>query len=402
MSSIPVTILHGFLGSGKTTLLRSILQQADTEKIALSVIVNDMSELDVDGVLISNTDAVSEEEGNFVTLSGESISRPNGIKQLDRALTQLCQDKSPDWIIIETSGSSHPLPLIEYFKARRQLVLKNVVTLVDATWLRDDYQQGVGLIPKWQDNMRQGIRGIENLLVEQIMFSNRVLLTKTDKLDDQTVGQIAQAIHPLNVYADIVKTSWGNININSLNDQVDYNFFLVEELIRELKDTVNDPLSLSGKQDQTIVAKIVKDDRPFHPMRLWDTCHKYLTKGVFRSKGFFWMPTRDDVSLLWSQANGSVGLEVTGFWRAFVINDESQNFTAEHRQMLQDKIDKVESRFGDRRCRLTVIGQEDEVDSFIESLQHCFLTDQEIEQWKDGAPFQDPWPQKITKLTQNN
>ena len=201
MSSIPVTILHGFLGSGKTTLLRSILQQADTEKIALSVIVNDMSELDVDGVLISNTDAVSEEEGNFVTLSGESISRPNGIKQLDRALTQLCQDKSPDWIIIETSGSSHPLPLIEYFKARRQLVLKNVVTLVDATWLRDDYQQGVGLIPKWQDNMRQGIRGIENLLVEQIMFSNRVLLTKTDKLDDQTVGQIAQAIHPLNVYA---------------------------------------------------------------------------------------------------------------------------------------------------------------------------------------------------------
>ena len=341
MSSIPVTILHGFLGSGKTTLLRSILQQADTEKIALSVIVNDMSELDVDGVLISNTDAVSEEEGNFVTLSGESISRPNGIKQLDRALTQLCQDKSPDWIIIETSGSSHPLPLIEYFKARRQLVLKNVVTLVDATWLRDDYQQGVGLIPKWQDNMRQGIRGIENLLVEQIMFSNRVLLTKTDKLDDQTVGQIAQAIHPLNVYADIVKTSWGNININSLNDQVDYNFFLVEELIRELKETVNDPLSLSGKQDQTIVAKIVKDDRPFHPMRLWDTCHKYLTKGVFRSKGFFWMPTRDDVSLLWSQANGSVGLEVTGFWRAFVINDESQNFTAEHRQMLQDKIDKL-------------------------------------------------------------
>ncbi|NOI31165.1 CobW family GTP-binding protein [Vibrio coralliilyticus] len=402
MSSIPVTILHGFLGSGKTTLLRSILQQADTEKIALSVIVNDMSELDVDGVLISNTDAVSEEEGNFVTLSGESISRPNGIKQLDRALTQLCQDKSPDWIIIETSGSSHPLPLIEYFKAQRQLVLKNVVTLVDATWLRDDYQQGVGLIPKWQDNMRQGIRGIENLLVEQIMFSNRVLLTKTDKLDDQTVGQIAQAIHPLNVYADIVKTSWGNININSLNNQVDYNFFLVEELIRELKDTVNDPLSLSGKQDQTIVAKIVKDDRPFHPMRLWDTCHKYLTKGVFRSKGFFWMPTRDDVSLLWSQANGSVGLEVTGFWRAFVINDESQNFTAEHRQMLQDKIDKVESRFGDRRCRLTVIGQEDEVDSFIESLQHCFLTDHEIEQWKDGAPFQDPWPQKITKLTQNN
>ncbi|NOH23823.1 CobW family GTP-binding protein [Vibrio europaeus] len=400
MASVPVTILHGFLGSGKTTLLRSILQQAEAKRIALSVIVNDMSELDVDGVLIANTDAVSEDKGNFVTLSGQSISSPEGIKQLDASLTQLCQEESPDWIVIETSGSSHPLPLVEYFKDQNRFSLKDIVTLVDATWLRDDYRQGVDLIPKWQQNVQQGNRGVEDLLVEQIMFSNRIFLTKTDKVDDRIIGNIAQAIHPLNIYAEIIKTSWGNINISSLRSQSDYNFYLVEQLLNELKDNVNQSLNLSGKEDQQLTAKVIKDDRPFHPMRLWETCHKHLTKGVFRSKGFFWFPTRDDVSLLWSQAHGNVGLEVTGFWRASVIKDESQSFTKEHRQLLQDKIDSVESRFGDRRCRLTVIGQENEVDNFIDALQACFLDERELEQWKSGANFEDPWPNKTAKLKQ--
>ena len=400
MSSIPVTILHGFLGAGKTTFLRNILQQTEYSGDELSVIVNDMSELDVDGVLILNTDAVSEDQGNFVTISGDSISSPTGVQKLDKALKKLCAENSPEWIVIETSGSSHPLPLVEYFKNSVQLALKDVITLVDATWLRDDFQQGATLIPKWQENVQRGIRGVENLLVEQIMFSNRVMLTKTDKVDDNIVRNIAQAIHPLNVYAEIIKTSWGNLDIRTLKGKKDYNFVLVEQLITELREAVNEPLNLSDKDEQSLVAKVLKDDRPFHPARLWNICQQYLTKGVFRSKGFFWFPTRDDVSLLWSQAHGNIGLEITGFWRASVIEDESQNYTEEHRQILQYKIDSVESRFGDRRCRLTVIGQEDEVDAFIDALESCFLTDAELDQWQQGETFEDPWPKKIAKLNQ--
>ncbi len=413
MLSIPITILHGFLGSGKTTLLRSILSQSQSavsrnteprntehksESCVPSVIVNDMSELDIDGVLVLNTDVVNENHGNFVTISGDSVSSPEGIKKLDEALNRLIQSKRPPWIVIETSGSSHPLPLVEFFKDRSEFALKGVVTLVDSTWLKDDYDHGKALIPKWQENLQNGVRSIENLLVEQIMFSNRVLLTKTDRLNENSIKSIAESLHPLNPYTSIESTSWGNIGIDTLKEIEDYNFFMVEQLISELRDGVNAPLTLSGKHNQKIVAKVIKDDRPFHPQRLWQTCHRYLTQGVFRSKGFFWMPTRDDVSLLWSQTNGSVGLEIVGFWRASVLQDETQQFTPEQLDILQTKIDSAQSRFGDRRCRLTVIGQNDEVDTFIEALNRCFLTEDELEQWKDGATFDDPWPKKVAKV----
>ncbi|WP_087018526.1 CobW family GTP-binding protein [Thaumasiovibrio subtropicus] len=398
MATIPVTILHGFLGSGKTTLLRNLLTQSQQADAVPAIVVNDMSELDVDGVLIANTEVIERDDKRFITISGDSISSPNGIAQLDTALSALLQSENPPWLLIETSGSSHPLPLIEYFKGHSLLSLQGVVTLVDAVWLRDDYQQGQSLIPKWQANLQANVRGIENLLVEQLMFSNRILLTKSDRLKSSEIKAIAEAIHPINPYAAIVQTSWGNIGFEQLRDIESYNFFLIEQLANELRDSVNDPLTISGKHGQRLVSKVIHDDRPFHPQRLWDTCHRYLTQGVFRSKGFFWMPTRDDVSLLWSQTNGSVGLEVVGFWRAPILDDESQKFTSEQYEMLKARVDSTESRFGDRRCRLTVIGQNEEVDQFVIALNRCFLTDDELVAWQNGEPFDDPWPQKVASL----
>lgn len=398
MASIPVTLLHGFLGAGKTTVMRSILNQAQHEGCAPAVIVNDMSELDVDGVLVRNTHQESQDTHHFVTMSGKSMSTPQGIAELDKSLHALLENEPPSWILIETSGSSHPLPLVEYFKSQSTFSLTGVITLVDSTWLMNDYEQGAQLIPKWQANLQQNSRGIENLLAEQMMFSNRIFLTKTDKLDAGAVQQIAQALHPLNPYAPIISTAWGNISLDQIREIEDYNFFLVEQLTHELHDEVNAPLSLSGQSGQTIVARVLKDDRPFHPMRLWQTCHHRLTQGVFRSKGFFWFPTRDDLSLLWSQANGNVGLEVIGLWRISVIQDPSQALTFEQRADLQAKIDSVDSRFGDRCCHLTVIGQSDEVDAFIESLNRCFLTDEELLLWENGEAFEDPWPKTAVKV----
>ena len=395
--SIPVNILHGFLGSGKTTLLRNLLTQSNYCNEIPGVVVNDMSELDIDGVLIKNTEIVDNNSGNFVTVSGVSLSSAKGIKALKQGLTKLKKHGTLPWVLIETSGSSHPLPLIEFFKDQRTFTLKGVITLVDAVWLKEDYQFAQNLIPKWQSNLSKGDRGIENVLVEQILFSNQIMLTKTDKLTAQAVKVIAESLHPLNPYAEIVSTQWGNVELQKVRTMPNYNFYLVEQLARELRSTVNAPLTISGKKNQKLIAKVIKDDRPFHPMRLWDVCHNHMTYGVFRSKGFFWLPNRDDVSLLWSQTNASVGLEVVGFWRAPIIGDESQNLSAEHIALMKQKINLIDSRFGDRRCRLTVIGQKDEVNEFVHALNSCFLTHQEIEHWKKGGQFDDPWPKNVVK-----
>ncbi|KZN64272.1 hypothetical protein N473_15095 [Pseudoalteromonas luteoviolacea CPMOR-1] len=395
---IPVTILHGFLGSGKTTLLRSLLSQSANHGSIPGVVVNDMSELDVDGVLIKNTEVFDDDSNQFFTISGYSISSAKGLKDLKVALKTLKKDVRPPWIVIETSGSSHPLPLIEFFKNNRDYTLKGVITLVDATWLKDDYQFGQSLLPKWQENLSNEVRGIENLLVEQILFSNQVFLTKTDKITPKAVETIAQALHPINPYAAISGTAWGNMDVTQFHQFPDYNFFLVEQLTSELRSTINAPLTLSGKQNQKLVSKVIRDDRPFHPTRLWEVCHNHLTHGVFRSKGFFWLPTRDDMSLLWSQANGNVGLEFVGFWRAPILKDESHDFTPEHYDILKKKIDKIDSRFGDRRCRLTVIGQKDEASGFVKALEACFLTDEELNFWRNGGTFDDPWPTNVAKV----
>ena len=223
-------------------------------------------------------------------------------------------------------------------------------------------------------------------------------MTKTDKLTDKAVEAVAQAIHPINPYAAISSAQWGKVDLDYIQSFEDYNFHLVSQLANELRASVNTPLTLSGKKNQKLIAKVLRDDRPFPPMRLWETCHNHMTHGVFRSKGFFWLPTRDDVSLLWSQSNGSVGLEVVGFWRAPILNDDSQNFTQEHYDILKNKVDKIESRFGDRRCRLTVIGQKEEAADFIKALKNCFLTDEELNFWRNGGTFEDPWPQKVAQV----
>ena len=135
MKKIPVIILSGFLGSGKTTLFRNLLAQSKKIHIPISGVVNDMSELDIDGEILGNTTAVEENDKILISIHACLLSSNKGIKKLDRALTRLFSSKESKMIIIETSGSCHPLPLVEYFQKQNQVKLTGIFNLVDSLML---------------------------------------------------------------------------------------------------------------------------------------------------------------------------------------------------------------------------------------------------------------------------
>lgn len=397
MERVPLTILNGFLGAGKTTLLKSLLMQAHQQQLSVCVIVNDMSELDVDSVLIAGTGIVGAEKHNFVAIAADSISSSSGIQKLDSALNQLLSQQQPAHILLETSGSSHPLPLVKYLRDHTKVVLKGLLTLVDAVMLNDDFVEGKELLTRWQANLQKDCRGIENLLAEQVLFCSHLLLTKNDRLPFNQITSMATRLHSINPYVSVIAVPWGNLQLTTILTMPDYDFHRVATLINELEAKIE----TEPGQPYTIESRVLEDDRPFHPQRLWDTYHQFLGTGIHRSKGFFWLPDRDDQALLWNQAASNISLEFISYWKAGVLAHDDPRLTEEEREVLRQQLQRQwPGRFGDRRCRLTVIGQHSELDRFVEALKHSFLTEKEICHWTEGGTFTDPWPRRITWLQQ--
>ena len=282
------------------------------------------------------------------------------------------------------------MPLIEFFSTQLQFKLTGVLTLVDCAMIDQDYGCGKQLIPIMQRNLQNQERDTTNLLVEQIMFCSHLVLTKVDRIQEKKLPEIAQSIHEINPFVSIVSVPWGKLPIDDVLAMPEYDFHRVAQLIKELKPALE--VECHDDQPYNLVANVIKDDRPFHPQRLWDTCQQHLGQHIYRSKGFFYLPNRDKLSLLWNQAASGINLEVIGSWRAGILEDDDNGLDEMEIKGLEKMLAKEAGRFGDRRCHLTVIGDKTQVDWFTESLQRCFLTEHEIEHWKSGGTFSDPWP----------
>jgi G3E family GTPase len=396
MKKTPIVILNGFLGSGKTTLFRSLLSQSKQKNIPVCAIVNDMSELDVDGELIGNTHIAEENNNIFVSISSSVLSSKIGIEKLDQAVQKLLSNQDPEMIIIETSGSCHPMPLIEYFKAQTKVKLTGVFVLVDSLMLAHDFNYGELLIPKMQENIIAGKRDTINLLVEQILFCSHLIITKTDRIEAEKLPDIATYIQQINPSASTHSVIFGKLTIESLFELQEYNYFKVDQLIKELKPVLQ--ADEHGDKPYNIESIVIEDDRPFHPQRLWDICHQYLDKRIYRSKGFFWLASRDKHSYLWQQAAGGISLEIIGSWRAGIVEDENHGLSNMEIESLKELLLKESGRFGDRHCALTVIGDKTGIKQFTEKLTSCFLTEKEIELWNTGHQFEDPWPKNVVRM----
>ena len=389
-----IVILNGFLGSGKTTLFRNLLTQSKKKAISVCAIVNDMSDLDVDGELIASSDFI-ENNNNLESIHSCVLSSKKGIKKLEEALNKLCLNQNPKMIIIETSGSCHPMPLVEYFKNNEQFNLKKVYTLVDSLMLSHDFNYGKNLIPQMQINITNYKRDIVNLLVEQIMFSSDLILTKTDRIKKEKIAHIVKQIQGINPYTSINSISFGNLPIEYLLDSDFYDYDKVNGLIEELKPILE--FESQVEKPYNLATRVIKDDRPFHPKRLWDVCHQYLDQRIYRSKGFFWLASRKKDSLLWNQAAAGINLELIGIWLSWIIEDNNGNLLDSEIKLIKEKLSKESGRFGDRHCELTVIGDKTQVDKFTDALKSCFLNDKEIALWKNDYMFEDPCPKNIVK-----
>ena len=396
IKKIPVVVLNGFLGSGKTTLLRNLIAQSIKNNIYLFSIVNDMSELEVDAEILSDESILDKEDDVLKSISSCVLSSKTGIRKLDKTIRNLLTNKEPDLIIIETSGSSHPMPLIKYFKEQSLVKLTGFFVLVDSLVMAQDFKCGETLIPKMQQNMIEGVRDIENLLVEQILFCSHLILTKGDRVKEQKLTEIATQIKKINPFSSSYSVVFGKMKIESLFEIDEYNYSNVEQLFQELEHILDSEQQLNKPYD--LVSSVIKDDRPFHPQRFWDVCQKYLDKRIYRSKGFFWLASRNKHSLLWNQAGGGISLELIGIWRSAVAEDKNHGLLETEIQSLKEKLKEEPGRFGDRRCDLTVIGNKEQIDKFTVKLKSCFLTDDEIKLYNNGHIFKDPWPKNIVKI----
>ena len=392
----PVVVLNGFLGSGKTTLFRNLISQSLKKNIKVFSIVNDMSELEVDAEILTDEDILDKDNSYLHSISSCVLSSKAGIEKLDDAINNLLLNKNKDLIIIETSGSCHPMPLIQYFRKHSFVKLTGFFVLVDSLVMEQDFEYGKKLIPRMQRNMIEGKRDMVNLLVEQIMFCSHLFLTKGDRIKKNKLNKIAEYIKKINPLASSYSVIHGKLSIESLFEINEYKYSNVEKLFHELQTILDSEQELT--KPYNISTRILKDDRPFHPQRLWDTCHEYLDKGIYRSKGFFWLASRDKHSLLWNQAGGGINLELIGTWRSSVAEDKNNGLLDFEVKLLKEELKKEAGRFGDRRCDITIIGNRNQLDKFTEKLESCFLNDEEIEQYNNGYVFEDPWPKNIVKI----
>lgn len=195
---------------------------------------------------------------------------------------------------------------------------------------------------------------------------------------------------------------WGNVRLADVLALPPYDHARVAALGAELTDwdRSRGTASMSGAEDYRIDSIVIADPRPFHPQRLWQVYNHALGTGIHRSKGFFWLPTRDRLQLLWNQTAGSIGLEIVNYWKIAALEDNSLNLLPEERDEMRRRLAGLSPEFGDRRCRLTVISDRDELAAFADAVRDCFCTPEEIAAWKAGEPFDDPWPASTVRLSQ--
>jgi len=390
---LAVTVLSGFLGAGKTTVLNHILHNREGKRVA--VIVNDMSEVNIDAQTIQNDVQLNYAEEKLVEMSNGCICCTLREDLLEE-VTKLAQEGRFDYLVIESTGISEPLPVAETFtfedEAGQSLShiarLDTMVTVVDAANFLNDYEQANSLQETGESLGEEDERSVTDLLVEQVEFSDVLLLNKIDLVSEDEKNKLISILKTLNTEAEIIPVENGVIPLDKVLGTHRFNFERAEQAPGWLKEMRGE--HIPETEEYGISSFVYSARRPFYPARFYAFLHQPWTEGkLIRSKGYFWLATRPEFAGQWNQAGGIAHHGFAGmFWKA--IPEDTWPEDDAFREQIATS---WKEPFGDMRQELVFIGQNLDKDKMTEELDACLLNDEELlagqALWRT---FPDPFP----------